>query len=128
MGRRPNNNKHSKNSVADDQKSAGNIRGLTDGNGGTPTPIEGLTTNRLRQLFPIAWGMIRPYWSSEDRWVARGLLVAVVGLTLGMVHINVLFNRWNNAFFSALQDRDQAAFLYQLLRVSWLIGVFIFFA
>jgi putative ATP-binding cassette transporter len=45
-----------------------------------------------------------------------------------MVHINVLFNRWNNAFFSALQDRDQAAFLHQLFRVSWLIGVFIFFA
>jgi putative ATP-binding cassette transporter len=45
-----------------------------------------------------------------------------------MVHINVLFNRWNNAFFSALQNKDQTAFLHELLRVSWLIGLFIFFA
>jgi putative ATP-binding cassette transporter len=42
-----------------------------------------------------------------------------------MVHLNVLFNHWNNAFFSSLQNKDQTAFLYQLLRVSWLIGLFI---
>jgi putative ATP-binding cassette transporter len=45
-----------------------------------------------------------------------------------MVHINVLFSHWNNAFFSALQDKDQSAFLHQLLRVSWLVGLYIFFA
>jgi putative ATP-binding cassette transporter len=72
--------------------------------------------------------MIRPYWFSEDRWVARGLLLAVVALTLGMVYINVLFNQWNNAFFNALQERDETAFLQQLFRVTWLIAVFIFFA
>jgi len=72
--------------------------------------------------------MIRPYWSSEDRWVARGLLLAIVLLTLGMVYISVLFNQWNNAFFSALQDKNQAAFLAQLRRVSWLLAVFILLA
>ena len=72
--------------------------------------------------------MIRPYWSSEDRWAAWGLLFVVVALTLAMVHISVLFNQWNNAFFGALQDKNRAAFLYQLLRVSWLIGLFILFA
>jgi putative ATP-binding cassette transporter len=45
-----------------------------------------------------------------------------------MVHINVLFNHWNNAFFSALQLKDQTVFLYQLLRVCWLLAIFIFFA
>jgi putative ATP-binding cassette transporter len=60
--------------------------------------------------------------------MAWGLLVIVLGLTLGMVHISVLFSHWNNAFFSALQNKDQTAFLYQLLRVSWLIVLFIFFA
>ncbi len=72
--------------------------------------------------------MIRPYWSSEDRWAAWGLLLAVVLLTLGMVYINVLFNQWNNAFFSALQEKNQTAFLAQLIRVSWLIAVFIILA
>ena len=44
--------------------------------------------------------MIRPYWSSEDRWAAWGLLVVVVALTLAMVHMSVLFNQWNNAFYT----------------------------
>ena len=57
-----------------------------------------------------------------------GLLLAVVLLTLGMVYINVLFNRWNNAFFNALQEKNQTAFLAQLFRVSWLIAVFIILA
>ncbi|MGH7872971.1 MAG: ABC transporter ATP-binding protein/permease [Candidatus Binatia bacterium] len=86
------------------------------------------STTRLWDLLPTAWDIIRPYWSSEDRWAAWGLLVVVVGLTLGMVHISVLFSYWNKAFFSALENKDQTAFLYQLLRVSWLVGLFIVFA
>ena len=93
-----------------------------------PNPVEGPAITRLRRLLPEAWAMIRPYWFSEDRWAAWGLLLAVVALTLGMVRISVLFNQWNMAFFNALQDKDQTAFLYQLIRVSWLVGVFIFFA
>ena len=72
--------------------------------------------------------MIGPYWFSEDRWAARGLLLAVVLLTLGMVYLTVLLNQWNNAFYSALQDKDLVAFRGQLLRVTWLIGIFIFLA
>jgi putative ATP-binding cassette transporter len=45
-----------------------------------------------------------------------------------MVYISVLFNQWNNAFFSALQDKNQAAFLGQIVRVSWLLAVFILLA
>src|SRR5262249_52473025 len=60
----------------------------------------------LRRTLPNAWAMIRPYWFSEDRWAAWGLLVAVVSLTLGMVYLTVLLNQWNNAFYSALQDMN----------------------
>src|SRR5712691_1432529 len=94
----------------------------------TPHSPEGPAVGRLRQTLPDAWKMIRPYWFSEDRWPARGLLLVVVALTLGMVYINVLFNQWNNDFFSALQDKNTAMFRRQLVRVSWLVGVFIVFA
>src|SRR6476620_2488676 len=117
-----------KNSTVVDHQCAGNGQSSENDNVATSRPTEGLTTTRLRQLLPTAWDIIRPYWSSEDRWAAWGLLVVVVGLTLGMVHINVLFSYWNKAFFSALENRDQTAFLHQLLRVSWLIGIYIFFA
>jgi putative ATP-binding cassette transporter len=72
--------------------------------------------------------MIRPYWFSEDRWPARALLLVVVALTLGMVYLNVLLNLWNNAFFSALQDKNVTMFRRQLIQVSWLVAAFIVLA
>ena len=45
-----------------------------------------------------------------------------------MVYIGVQFNKWNNAFFTALQEKNQSAFLGQLVRVSWLLAVFIVLA
>jgi vitamin B12/bleomycin/antimicrobial peptide transport system ATP-binding/permease protein len=72
--------------------------------------------------------MISPYWRSDDRWAARGLLLAVVLLTLGMVYLTVLLNQWNNAFYSALSDKNIPAFRHQLFRVTYLITIFIFLA
>ena len=80
------------------------------------------------RTLPRAWAIISPYWSSGDRWAARGLLVGVVLLTLGMVYLAVLLNQWNNAFYNALQDKNMPAFRGQLFRVTWLITIFIFLA
>ena len=52
----------------------------------------------------------------------------VVSLTLGMVYLSVLLNRWNNDFFSALQEKNAVAFRRQLLQVGWLVGAFIVLA
>ncbi len=52
----------------------------------------------------------------------------VVTLTLGMVYLSVLLNRWNNDFFSALQEKNAVAFRRQLVQVGWLVGVFILLA
>ena len=79
----------------------------------------------LYQVLRDAWGIVRPYWFSEDRWAGRGLLLVVVALTLGIVYINVLLNHWNNTFYNALQDKDYAVFLQQLIRFSWLAGLYI---
>src|SRR5215470_11446469 len=91
-------------------------------------PSEGPARPSLRRILPSAWAMIRPYWFSEDRWAAWGLLLAVVALTLGMVYLTVLLNQWNNAFYTALQDKNLVAFRGQLLRVTYLICIFIFLA
>src|SRR6267378_350994 len=102
-----------------------------DPEGPRPSPPDGRAdpvVGRLRQILPDAWKMIRPYWFSEDRWAARGLLLVVVSLTLGMVYLSVLLNRWNNDFFSALQEKNAAAFRQQLVRVGWLVGAFIVLA
>jgi len=72
--------------------------------------------------------MISPYWTSEDRWAAFLLLLGVVLLTLAMVYLTVLLNQWNNAFYTALQDKNMPGFRHQLFRVTYLITIFIFLA
>jgi putative ATP-binding cassette transporter len=98
------------------------------------TPLSGPDHQRtfaiagLRQVLRDAWAMTHPYWFSEDRWAAWGLLLAVIALNLATVYINVLLNKWNNAFYNALQDKNYTVFLHQLIRFSWLAGLFIVFA
>jgi putative ATP-binding cassette transporter len=79
----------------------------------------------LLRFLRDVWSLSLPYFRSEERWVACGLLAALVGLNLGLVYLNVLFNEWNNVFYTALQDKDWPVFLDQLFRFSWLAALFI---
>jgi len=63
----------------------------------------------LREAWDLAW----PYWKSEEKWSAIGLLVAVIGLNLFAVWLNVRLNTWNNAFYNALQQYNWAEFWRQ---------------
>ena len=84
--------------------------------------------SRLRRLLRNAWALTRPYWFSEDRWAAWGLLLVVIALNLGIVFINVLLNKWNNTFYNSLQDKDYTVFVQQLIRFSWLAASYIIVA
>jgi putative ATP-binding cassette transporter len=67
----------------------------------------------MRRIGPFlrdGWRLARPYWHSEERWAARGLLALVVALNLALVGMNVLFSYWNREFFNALQEKDAGAF------------------
>ena len=61
-----------------------------------------------------AWRIAKPYWTSEEKWSAWGLLLAVVALNLGNVYVSVLINKWNNAFYNALQAFNGSEFSRQL--------------
>ncbi|PKU25798.1 ABC transporter ATP-binding protein/permease [Telmatospirillum siberiense] len=82
-------------------------------------------TEKKRFPWRDFWALTRPYWSSEERWAARGLLAAIIALNLGAVYINVVFNEWNNLFYTALQDLNEQEALHQLFRFSWLAAIFI---
>ncbi len=60
------------------------------------------------------WALSLPYFQSEEKFRARVLLAACVGLNLGMVYMMVLFNDWNRVFYDALQNRDAEVFWHQL--------------
>lgn len=61
-----------------------------------------------------------PYFQSDEKWKARGLLVAIVLLNLAVVYMAVLLNEWNRVFYDALQNKDAKVFWEQLFRFSYL--------
>jgi len=72
------------------------------------------------------WALTKPYWVSGERAKALTLLVAVVGLALMMVWLEVQFNYWNREFYNTFENRDQAEFfrqlgMFALLALVWII-------
>jgi putative ATP-binding cassette transporter len=80
---------------------------------------------RFSQLLRDAWWLTKPYFTSEDRWPALALLAVLVGLNLGQVYLSVVFNQWNNVFYTALQEKDWPVFIHQMIRFCWLAALFI---
>lgn len=81
--------------------------------------------HNAKQFLRHLWRLAKPYWVSEDRMAGLGLLFIIVGMSLGLVFLNVLFNQWNNAFYDALQNRDWQGFTHQLARFCLLAALFI---
>ncbi len=71
-------------------------------------------SEETRGQLRAAWRLTRPYWGSEEKWSAWGLLAIVVALDLGNVYVSVLLNKWNNAFYNALQELNSAVFFRQI--------------
>jgi vitamin B12/bleomycin/antimicrobial peptide transport system ATP-binding/permease protein len=61
-----------------------------------------------------------PYFQSEEKWQARGLLLAIILLNLATVYMAVQFNDWNRVFYDALQAKDEPVFWQQLTRFTYL--------
>lgn len=75
-----------------------------------------------------AWRLAKPYWFSEDKGRAWGLLIAVIVLNLGSVYINVRLNYWRNDFYNTFQEYDEHGFFVQigiftLLAAAWIVIV-----
>lgn len=71
----------------------------------------------MKGLVPFlkdAWRLAWPYFGSEEKWIARGLLLLIIGLQLTTVFLTVVLNFWNREFYNSLQAHDYQAFI-QLL-------------
>ncbi len=65
----------------------------------------------LRSFMRDVWRLSKPYYRSDEKWSAWGLLLAILGLRLSLVGMNVVLSFWNREFFNALQDKDWQAFV-----------------
>lgn len=68
----------------------------------------------IRATLAIVWRIAGPYFRSEDKWAGRGLLAAVIAIELSLVAVDVLFNRWQNRFYTALQDYNWDRFVSEV--------------
>ena len=75
-----------------------------------------------------AWSLIKPYWISEERGIAWGLLVAIIAINMTVVWINVRLNRWNADFYNALQSKNVHDFPQLLLVFTVLAFAYILLA
>jgi putative ATP-binding cassette transporter len=74
----------------------------------------GFNARLWRRFVTIA----RPYWLSDERWRARGLLALLVLLLLGQTAFNVLFNQETGEFTSALAAGDAERFWASIWRYT----------
>ena len=83
----------------------------------TPEQASGFNLRLWRRFLAIA----RPYWHSEERWVAVGMLALLVALLLGQTAFNVLFNHESGEFTSALAARDAERFWASIRRYTFIL-------
>ncbi|WP_319582160.1 ABC transporter ATP-binding protein/permease [uncultured Pseudodesulfovibrio sp.] len=81
--------------------------------------------NATKNFLRDTWRLAKPYWFSEDKLRGRLLLAVILAMSLGLVYLNVLFNKWNNAFYDSLQNHDWQAFTHQLLIFGVLACIYI---
>lgn len=77
------------------------------------------------QVMHQAVALARPYFVSEERGRAWGLLAAIVALNLGVVFMLVQLNEWNRVFYDALQNKQADVFWAQLAKFSGLAAAYI---
>src|SRR5215207_8233057 len=56
-----------------------------------------------------------PFFRSEERWAARGLLAGIIAGELGYVFVAVQVIKWNGRFFNALEARNWDAVRDELI-------------
>ena len=63
-----------------------------------------------KKLFRGFWTLFKGYWSSEEKWKARGLLAVVIAMNFAMVYLLVKINEWYKVFYDALQNYEAESF------------------
>ncbi|MEJ1976242.1 MAG: SbmA/BacA-like family transporter [Acetobacteraceae bacterium] len=70
---------------------------------------------KLGRFLRDIWYLAAPYFRSEERWSARGLLVVILAMNFSLVGLSVMLNFWSGAFMNALQSKDATGFANLLL-------------
>ena len=85
-------------------------------------------TTSFMTFLKQAQQLASPYFKSDEKFKAWGLLIAIVALNLGSVYLAVLFNDWYGVFYNALQEKNATVFWKQMVSFSYLAFIAIIVA
>jgi putative ATP-binding cassette transporter len=86
--------------------------------------IDQSSDSAARQFARVsAWSLIRPYWVSEERKFAWGILISIVAMDLLLVGIDARLNTWYRDFYDALESRNVHEFPLLMLTFAGLAFV-----
>ncbi|MDR2365408.1 MAG: ABC transporter ATP-binding protein/permease [Zoogloeaceae bacterium] len=82
----------------------------------------------LGRWLASAWRLLLPWWMSEERWRARGLLAIIIGIDLFNTYVGVRLSYWQRDYWDALAERDIAAFwdlmwVYPAIVIFWSVSI-----
>lgn len=69
-----------------------------------------------------AWRLAKPYFKSEEKWIAWGLLAVIIALNLFMVYLNVLYTFWYRVAYNALEAKSAPAFWSSMFTYQFVKG------
>lgn len=81
-----------------------------------------------KKLIRGFWLLFKGYWSSQDKWKARGLLTVVIAMNFAMVWLLVQINSWYQIFYDALQNYEAENFWPLIGQFSAIAFVYIVIA
>jgi vitamin B12/bleomycin/antimicrobial peptide transport system ATP-binding/permease protein len=76
-----------------------------------------LRFNKIKQLKKWYWLLAYPYWLSEEKWKAFGILLAIILLLASTTSMAGSLNKLEGDFITALSDRNPSQF-YRLFLLN----------
>lgn len=74
-----------------------------------------------RQFFKDFWNLLKPYWLSEEKYFAFGLLTLNILCVIGEVRASVAINNFSKNFYDALQTFNTAVLVSSLKQFIFIL-------
>lgn len=83
---------------------------------------------KIKEFFKKFALVALPYWRTKASWYDWLRLAVIIVLTIFNVYLNIQFNEWKNAFYTALQNYNYDQVMQEMLRFIKLAALAIFVA
>jgi len=82
-----------------------------------PMPMDDFSSDRLQPRQPLArfWNSASGFWRGPTAWSAWSLCVLLLVIGVAQLVTQYWLNYWNRDFFNALEARDKAALVHEMM-------------